>query len=220
MARSGPGRPALTRCRACHAQWRHATPCPGHTAQVTPLIVSTFLAILAVIALGGVLLTLLFLAADRTGLVPGVMDALRTTVGPAGPWLAVLVASAAMAGSLYFSEVAGFVPCALCWYQRIAMYPLVLLLGIAAWRGDPGVRRYAAPLAAVGATLSIWHLAVERMPGLPSGSCSAVAPCDLIWVERFGFVTIPVMALAGFLSILTLLLVYGGGHPSAPETAS
>jgi disulfide bond formation protein DsbB len=120
-----------------------------------------------------------------------------------------------VAGSLYFSEVAKFVPCALCWYQRIAMYPLVVILGIAAWRGDAGIRRYVVPVAAIGALISLYHIAVERLPGLPTGSCSLEAPCDLIWVERFGFVTIPVMALAGFVAIITLLLVFAGRgtHP-------
>ena len=184
------------------------------------LVVSTFLATLALVALAASLLTLLLVLAHRTGLLPEATDALRAVIGPGALWVAAVVALTATAGSLYFSEVAGFEPCALCWYQRIAMYPLVLILGIAAARGDAAVRRYVAPIAAVGALISIYHIGVERLPGLPTGSCSVAAPCDLIWVERFGFVTIPVMALAGFLSILTLLLVYGGGHPSAPETAS
>jgi disulfide bond formation protein DsbB len=54
---------------------------------------------------------------------------------------------------------------------------------------------------------------VERLPGLPTGSCSLDAPCDLIWIERFGFITIPVMALVGFLAILTLLFAYAGRGP-------
>ena len=69
-----------------------------------------------------------------------------------------------MAGSLYFSEVAHFVPCRLCWYQRIAMYPLVLLLGIATLRRDVGIRLYAIPLAAIGAAVSIYHVQLERFP--------------------------------------------------------
>jgi disulfide bond formation protein DsbB len=90
------------------------------------------------------------------------------------------------------------------------MYPLVVVLGIAAVRRDVEIRRYVGPLAAIGALISIYHIGVERLPGLPTGSCSLEAPCDLIWVERFGFVTIPVMALAGFLAILTLLFAYAG----------
>ncbi len=129
-------------------------------------------------------------------------------MGPGALWLAALVAAVSTAGSLYFSEIAHYVPCALCWYQRIAMYPLVVVLGIAAVRRDVEIRRYVGPLAAIGALISIYHIGVERLPGLPTGSCSLEAPCDLIWVERFGFVTIPVMALAGFLAILTLLFAY------------
>jgi len=174
------------------------------------LAVTTFLAILVIAALVAVLLTVLLVAMDRSRILPGTMDAARSVIGPMALWLAALVALVSMSGSLYLSEVAGFEPCALCWYQRIAMYPLVVILGIAAVRRDVDVRRYAAPIAGIGAAISIWHIGVERLPGLPTGSCSLSVPCDLIWVERFGFVTIPVMALAGFLAILTLLFAYAG----------
>jgi disulfide bond formation protein DsbB len=177
---------------------------------VSVVLVSTFLAVLALLAFGAVMLTVLLVAADRSRLLPGAVDAARAVAGPGALWLAAAVAIVATAGSLYFSEVAGYVPCALCWYQRIAMYPLVLLLGVAAVRGDVGIRRYVGPMAVIGALVSLYHIGVERLPGLPTGSCSLDAPCDLIWVERFGFVTIPVMALAGFLAILTLLFAYAG----------
>lgn len=182
------------------------------------LVVSTFLATLALVAFGASLLTLLLVLADRSGLLPGATDALRAVIGPGALWLAALVALTATAGSLYFSEVAGFEPCALCWYQRMAMYPLALVLLVAAVRGDLGARRYVPPIAALGALISIYHIGVERLPGLPTGSCSVDAPCDLIWVERFGFVTIPVMALAGFVAIITLLLVYAGAPQPEPES--
>jgi disulfide bond formation protein DsbB len=94
------------------------------------------------------------------------------------------------------------------------MYPLVLLLGIAAVRGDAGVRRYAVPLAAIGGLVSAYHVAVQRLPGLPSGSCSLDVPCTAIYVERFGFVTIPVMALVGFISIIAILTLL---VPRSPE---
>ena len=161
------------------------------------------------------------MALDRIGLVPGVMAGLRAAIRPVALWLAFAVAVTSMVGSLYLSEVAGFVPCALCWYQRIAMYPLVVILGVAAIRADPGVVRYAVPVAAIGAFISIWHIGVERLPGIPSGACSLEAPCDLIYIERFGFVTIPTMALFGFLAILTLLLVYvRSGTDPEPELES
>ena len=183
------------------------------------VVVTTFLAVLVLAAYGAVLLTVLLVAADRSRLLPGATAAIRAVIGPGALWLAAIVATVATAGSLYFSEVAGYVPCALCWYQRIAMYPLVVLLGIAAVRGDIGIRRYVGPIAAVGAVISIYHIGVERLPGLPTGSCSLDAPCDLIWVERFGVITIPVMALAGFLAILTLLFAYAGrGADPTAET--
>ncbi|MDQ2673216.1 MAG: disulfide oxidoreductase [Chloroflexota bacterium] len=185
------------------------------------VMVSTFLAVLALVAFGAVLVTALLALPARMRLSPGALDAARAAIGPGALWLAALVATVATAGSLYFSEVAHYVPCALCWYQRIAMYPLVVVLGIAAVRGDVDVRRYAGPMAAIGAVISLYHIGVERLPGLPTGSCSLEAPCDLIWVERFGFVTIPVMALAGFLGILTLLFVYAGrGTDLTTETTT
>lgn len=165
------------------------------------LLVSNFLAVLVLTALAGTIVMLVLAIAGRREAIRRMVDA-RTAL-----WLAALVAVTSMAGSLFFSEEAGFVPCLLCWYQRIAMYPLAILLPIAAVRADDAIRPYAATLAGIGAGISSYHVLLERIPGLPSGSCSVDAPCTLIYVERFGFITIPVMALVGFLSILTLLLV-------------
>jgi disulfide bond formation protein DsbB len=129
--------------------------------------------------------------------------------------LAFVVALVATLGSSYLSEVAHFVPCRLCWYQRIAMYPLPVLLGIAWWRRDDGIRRYVVPLALIGLAISTYHVLVEHFPSLEdSGVCEVSNPCTIRWVERFGFVTIPTMALAAFALISGLLL-----HP-APGAAS
>jgi len=92
----------------------------------------------------------------------------------AGAWMVALLA---MTGSLYFSEVAHYTPCLLCWYQRIAMYPLVLVLGIAAWRRDLGIRLYAIPLAAVGSVISAYHYLLEWFPALDTGACVVGVPC-------------------------------------------
>ena len=181
-------------------------------------VVSTFLALLALGAGFGVLATLTLWVLDRIGLVPGAMDGFTELVRPAALWLAFLVAAVAMAGSLYFSIGAGFVPCDLCWYQRIAMYPLAPILAVAALRRDPRVAWYAVPVALIGAALSIYHIGVERLPGMPSAWCSLQSPCNVIWVERFGFVAIPTMALLGFLAIVSLLLVYARPAPAAEET--
>ncbi len=114
--------------------------------------------------------------------------------------LATAIAATATGGSLLLSEVAGYLPCALCWYQRIAMYPLVLVVGIAAVRGDREVWRTAVPLSVVGGAISIWHILIEQNPGW-GGPCDDAAPCTILWVEEFGFLTLPTMALIAFTAI-------------------
>jgi disulfide bond formation protein DsbB len=115
------------------------------------------------------------------------------------------VAAVCLAGSLYFSESAHFTPCRLCWYQRICMYPLVPVLGLAAVRRDDGIRVYGVVLAGVGALVSTYHVLVERFPSLEGGACDPTNPCTLIWVRRLGYLTIPAMALSGFAVIIVLL---------------
>lgn len=141
--------------------------------------------------------------------VPDTRARLRATLGSrerhpiAWAWLLALIATT---GSLYFSEVVGFVPCSLCWYQRIAMYPLVLVLGVGMVHGDPTVWRFALPLSLVGAVISAYHIVVQHRPTLELVPCGAGPPCSSRWVAVFGFVTIPIMAGTAFLLITVLLL--------------
>ena len=139
---------------------------------------------------------------------PAVRSSLRRGLAPyavAGAWI---VATACTLGSLYLSEIAHLVPCRLCWYQRIAMYPLVVLLGIAAVRVDlRGARRYAIPLAVVGAVISTYHYQLERFPNQPTLSCGLEVPCSVPVVNVWGFASVPFMALSGFLLIATLLTI-------------
>ncbi|MFZ6005695.1 MAG: disulfide bond formation protein B [Actinomycetota bacterium] len=138
---------------------------------------------------------------------PARLAAMRQTMTSAGPALAGGVALVAMGGSLWFSEGAHFPPCELCWYQRIAMYPLAVMLPIAAWRGDASVRRYALVIGVIGLAVSAWHNLIETFPSLDSGSCDPTNPCTLRWVEGLGFWTIPRMAFVAFsLVIVTLVL--------------
>jgi disulfide bond formation protein DsbB len=130
--------------------------------------------------------------------------------------LAAVVAVVATLGSLYESEVAGFVPCALCWYQRIAMYPMALILPIAALRGDRRVRVYALPIAVFGALISTYHYQLEWFPEQGSPACTLEAPCTVVWVRELGFVSIPFMALCGFLAIVWLTWI--AGQRRAPDT--
>ncbi len=132
---------------------------------------------------------------------------LGSAISDSGVWLAWIVALAATLGSLYFSEVANFNPCRFCWFQRIAMYPLSVVLLVGALRKDPSVRWYAAPLAAIGLAISSWHSLIEWRPSLDSGECEFQGPsCTFIWFREFGL-SLANMALIGFLTILILLLV-------------
>lgn len=169
--------------------------------------VTLFLALLAIVAQVSVVATLAFFAAGRFSLTA--RDAggrLRDAIAPNAPLFAFAVAAISMAGSLYFSEGAHFLPCKLCWYQRVAMYPLVPMLAVALATRDTTVRRYGLPLAIIGAAISTYHVLLERFPSLEAGACDPNNPCSLIWVERFGYITIPTMALSAFALIAVLLL--------------
>ena len=146
------------------------------------------------------------------------------TVAPSALSLAACVAAVCTAGSLYLSEVAGFLPCKLCWYQRFAMYPLVPVVGLAAWKGITRLRPYAFALATIGPLVSVYHILIERGVVKESASCDPTNPCSLNWVPHLGYLTIPTMALSGFLLILTLLAVsWAGNRPGSgspdPETS-
>ena len=132
---------------------------------------------------------------------------LTEALRPHALWLAFVVALLATAGSLYFSEIAGFEPCLLCWYQRIAMYPLVVILGLAAWRRDGGAWMYATALAGIGAVISAYHVLLEWFPSLSSGACDPDNPCTLVWFRVFGVFSLPTLALTAFLLIITLVTV-------------
>lgn len=183
--------------------------------------VSLFLALLAIVAQATVVGALMLALGGRLSTrVGAARSAVARSVSEQALALAFVVAAVAMAGSLYFSEVAHFPPCRLCWYQRISMYPLVPLLGLAAWRRDVGIRPYAAVLAGIGAITSSYHVLLERYPTLESGVCDPTNPCTLIWVRRFGYLTIPTMALSAFAVILTLLAVAGDGTTPTADPAS
>jgi len=129
-------------------------------------------------------------------------------IGEVSTWLAFLVAATCTLGSLYFSEIAEFTPCRLCWFQRIAMYPLSVILLVGAIRKDDAVRWYAGPLAAIGAGISAYHTLIEWRPALDTGACEVTRPsCTFVWFREFGFLSLATMALVGFLTILILLFV-------------
>lgn len=173
---------------------------------------SLFLAMLAVLCLVFVAATAVVAILARTrGLGPTMAD-LRDSVTDASLPFAFAVATVCTLGSLYMSEVRHFPPCDLCWYQRIAMYPLVVVLGIAAVRRDRGIWRYVLPLAVIGAGISTYHYLHERFPESVSTSCSTEASCATLWIWEFHFLSIPGMAWVGFITIATLVLIARSGE--------
>ncbi|MBO8164382.1 MAG: disulfide bond formation protein B [Brevibacillus sp.] len=117
------------------------------------------------------------------------------------------IAVVATLGSLYFSEVLMFVPCELCWYQRILMYPLTIHLGIAVVRRDYNQSLYAGVMAVIGAGISTYHYLIQKISTLHElGAACGVIPCTTQYINWFGFVTIPFLALAAFVSIALMQL--------------
>ena len=170
--------------------------------------ITLFLALLAIVAQLSIAVALVLWIGGRFS--PAIARVARATAESVAPYallFATAVATVALTGSLYFSEGAHFLPCKLCWYQRIAMYPLAPILAVAAWRRDRQVWWYALPVTLIGAAISTYHVLLERFPSLETGACDPTNPCSLIWVERFGYLTIPTMALSGFLLIAVLVLV-------------
>ncbi|MDR6226135.1 disulfide oxidoreductase [Desmospora profundinema] len=123
-------------------------------------------------------------------------------------YLAWLVSLVAVGGSLYFSEVMGYIPCELCWVQRIFMYPLAIMLGIATYLDDSRIIRYALPLSLTGGLVSVYHYMKQKMPGFDElAPCTQGVPCSGEYINWLGFITIPFLALIAFILISLLLWV-------------
>ncbi len=121
-----------------------------------------------------------------------------------GAWL---IATGSTLGSLFFGEVMGYTPCVLCWYQRIAMFPLVFVLAAGLFPFDPRVVRYALPLAVAGWGLALFHVALIA-GWVPQAikPCQQGVPCSEVQAVWFGFVTIPFLSMLSFSLIAVLLL--------------
>lgn len=117
-----------------------------------------------------------------------------------------LIALLTTSGSLYYSQIAGFAPCELCWLQRICMYPLVIIFGLAAIKKDNSVIDYGLGLVIVGTLFSLYHNYIYYTAVASSGFCSIVAPCTQKYITGFSYLSIPLMALTAFLMIGLLLV--------------
>ncbi|MFP5491212.1 MAG: disulfide bond formation protein B [Bacteriovoracia bacterium] len=118
-----------------------------------------------------------------------------------------IVSVGATTGSLFFSEVMLLPPCLLCWYQRIAMYPLVLLFGLALFPLDMKVIRYALPLTLIGWGIAVYHnLLYYKLIPEHMAPCTQGISCTTVQLEWLGFITIPLLSLVAFTIILSGLI--------------
>lgn len=135
-------------------------------------------------------------------------DTLTTWIHKYGLILAFVVAAGAVLGSFVYSGIIGFPPCDLCWYQRAFWFPLVVMLGIAAWRKDRTIISYALVLTALGAIVALNHTWLQAS-GVSLIPCPAPGPgvvsCEQRYVYEFGYVTLPFMSLTGFAFVGALL---------------
>lgn len=125
---------------------------------------------------------------------------------PLAAWVTVLLATV---GSLFFSEVMELPPCVLCWYQRIAMYPLVVIIAAGIVMRDARMKFYALPLALVGLGIAVYHnLLYYGVIPESITPCTQGISCTSRQIEWLGFITIPLLSLAAFAFVSLLLFFY------------
>lgn len=123
---------------------------------------------------------------------------------------AFIVALTATLGSLFFSEIAGFTPCKLCWFQRIFMYPLPVILGVSLIKKTRDVEKYVLPLSLIGGAIGLYHY-IEQISPNPLTPCSSLGfsvSCSERFFTYFGYITIPWMSFSAFFLISALLILY------------
>jgi disulfide bond formation protein DsbB len=139
---------------------------------------------------------------------------MQKTIGSTLVLFCFMVASVATLGSLFFSEVMDFIPCTMCWYQRIFMYPLVIIFLIQLLYPDDKLNKYALPIVLVGFFFAVYHNLL--MFGIIPESvvpCVQGVPCSTKYINWFGFVNIPLLSLVAYSLILaTLIFAPKGSH--------
>ncbi len=125
-------------------------------------------------------------------------------------YVALLQSVVAVLGSLFYSNVANFAPCILCWYQRICMYPLLAILVVGILLKDKKIYWYVLPIALVGWLISIYHnlLQYKIIPEAISPCSSTGTSCTTLYTNYFGFVTIPLLSFLAFSVIIICMVLY------------
>lgn len=124
-----------------------------------------------------------------------------------GILIVFIISLTSMSGSLYFSEVIGYIPCVLCWWQRIFMYPLVLISLVGLFKKSTDTITYILPLSIIGNIISIYHIYVQ-FSGVSTNFCTTSVACNIKYIEWFGFITIPVLCGTAFLLINAVSITY------------
>jgi disulfide bond formation protein DsbB len=120
-------------------------------------------------------------------------------------WIVAIIATL---GSLYFSEIVGYIPCKFCWFQRILMYPLVIILGVGYYKGDIGIKHYGLPLSILGMAVSAIHYLHQKTNLFNEVvRCTDGVPCSGEYINWLNFITIPLLAFTAF-TMITVLLLY------------
>lgn len=120
----------------------------------------------------------------------------------------LIIALIATLGSLFFSDVMGFMPCVLCWYQRIAMYPLVLIFLVGMFKSTRATVHFSLPLVSIGGSIAVYHNLLHYGIIPESASpCRSGVPCSTVYINWFGFITIPMLSALAFGLILIILLI-------------
>ncbi len=161
-----------------------------------------FLSIGTLLAETALIASILLYAASRKGYLEKYWAKLNRYLGNYWKQLSFGLALTATSGSLYMSQILGYTPCHLCWFQRIFMYPLVVLFGIS-WLLETDVVEYAVPLTTIGGGIAGYHYIIQRMEQFSSAGCSITSvSCETEYTYYLGIVTIPLMAFTAFLGIL------------------
>lgn len=168
-----------------------------------------FLSLLTLLSNVFLVILVLSWSIDRFLNINSLWSLILNTVKNKWMLLSFLVAFTALTGSLYFSEVSGFTPCKLCWFQRILMYPLTFILGVALLASDKKVWRYVLPLSISGTALAFYHYYLQRAAN-PLSPCSTIGfsvSCSDRFFMHYGYITIPWMAFSAFALISAFMLI-------------
>lgn len=123
--------------------------------------------------------------------------------------LSLAIAFASMIGSLIFSEILKLPPCTLCWFQRIFMYPLIIIIAVGIWKKDKNLPFFVLPFSIIGTLIATYHnLLYYRIIPESSVPCTLGISCTTKQIELLGFITIPLLSLLAFIGISVLTIIH------------